>query len=333
MNNEQYSTQIFKDLTSLRKQPDTWAKKFTTIAKALKRGKRVKEGDELEQFASTLANKTIMSGVKLSEGLCNAAREELKRLVSAPDYYVKQNQGELLARCHKYSEKVEGAYEITDHGLLDHFLTRCMVSDNDPDRINRQIIFNPSYKFVGIASCEINDDADATVVIFAKDVRENVDYGEDELLKQAFDLFDIYDTGKLREEELKAAFEALGFDKKHKSVFQVMVNMDINPLVKKNDGCDWETFRNTCHALVGDLETNVGLKKLFDLFVDDSQQNVIAHNTMRRVRDELKDELNNDQLLEVIKRAAENGNDIGYEEFCRIMREANNLSGSELKQL
>ena len=309
----------------------SFKKKFETIAKAFRRIKKNKEADELEFFASTLPNTEPVRELKLVEGLSIAACKRLNQFKNAKDKHLALDEKELYSRVCENYDSANGLLELTDHGDIDNFVVRLTISDHDPQRIYRTALFNPKYRFMGIASGDVGGSEDATVVIFAIDITEKqpeIEYGDDGELKEAFDLFDIYGTGRLNSAELKEAFIALGFNTKSFSVFKAIEQIDNNN--KTKSGITWETFRDTVKSLIGDINSKKGVRKIFDLFVDDPVQDVVELNTMRRVASELGDDISNDLLRDVLKRAAENGTFIGFDEFYNIMMTFNNLKAEDI---
>ena len=147
--------------------------------------------------------------------------------------------------------------------------------------------------------------------------RPGLSQDEVDEIKQAFDLFDIYSTGKLDQVALHDAFKALGFEKDSYSVFSVINSFNTNNKVIKQGGVDWETFKDAVKSLIGDFDSKEGIRKLFELFVDDPNQDTITSDTLKKVAADLNDDLSNKELKEIMKRAAHNGVDIDFEEFYK----------------
>ena len=321
---------IFEDINGIRQTPSKYKKRFDTVGKAFARVKKNKESKELMDFAATFANMEPLEELKLSEGLSAAALDKLEKFRKSGNHHLASDEQEFKERLNDHVESAVMPFEMSDHGGTDQLLERCMISDHDPDRTYRNAIFNGKYRYVGIASGEVNKE-ECSVVIFAVYVKEKepeipVDYGEDEELKQAFDLFDVYKNGKLNGSELKEAFLALGFNTKAFSVWKC-----IEELEKGNkDGIDFDTFRDVVKGRIGDLSSKKEMRKIFDLFVDDPNQDVIAINSMRRVAKELGDDISSDELKQVLLRAAENGHTINFDEFYSIMVTFKNLNPDDI---
>lgn len=319
MSNSEYVETIFNLVNSFRSKPSSFEKTFNTISKALKRAKREDVGQELESYSKTLP-KNQLNDLILSSGLSKAAEDNLLNIIKNSGKLGIPTENKIKDRVNMFTTSSDNLLESCDQGDLDSLIPRLFISEFDPNRRIREALVSTNYKFIGIASADYMEDP-ITVIILATDVVEEVevDYGDDSELKEAFDLFDIFHTGKLDEKALKEAFEALGFDKSSYSIYKSIIKMNGNNKVKKQGGVDWETFRDTIKELVGDLESKEGLRKLFELFVDDPKEDKISAETIRRVANELHDDITYNEIVNVLKRSSQNGVDIDFIEFCKIM--------------
>jgi Ca2+-binding EF-hand superfamily protein len=141
---------------------------------------------------------------------------------------------------------------------------------------------------------------------------------EVEEIRQAFDLFDTNQTGKIDPAELKAAMQSLGFDSKNPTIFQLIADLD-TPDNNKNGGIDFENFVEAINNKLGDKETKEGIERIFNLFIDDPNQNTINLNSLRRIARELGEQMSSDELKDMLERASSNGTELTFDEFYEIM--------------
>lgn len=329
MSNPSYNDTILESINNFRKNPGSSQKYFQTLAKALKRAKKEEQGKELEAYSNEITSIPSNTPLQVSNGLQRTAEDQLLNIIKGTGKVGIMTDLKLKERCDYFTTSNDGALSMADSGELDSFICRVAVSELDPNRRIREAVTSEDYQFIGVASCDYKDDP-ITVIVLATDVveAEEIDYGEDQELKEAFDLFDVWNTGKLDEKAIKTAFESLGFDKDSYSVYRAIINMNGNNNVKKNGGVDWPTFRDTVKELCGDLETKEGLRTLFELFVDSPDKDKISADTMVRVSKEIGDSITYNEIVRVLKRSAENGNDIDFEEFYKIMQNYNELNPS-----
>ena len=155
------------------------------------------------------------------------------------------------------------------------------------------------------------------------EVKKKVDrpgLSQDEIdeIRQAFDLFDTNQTGKIDPKELKAAMQSLGFDTKNPTIFQMISELD-TPESQKAGGINFDTFVEAINNKLGDKETKDGIRRIFNLFIDDPQQETITLASLRRIARELGEQMSNDELKDMLERASSNGTELTFEEFYDIM--------------
>ena len=148
--------------------------------------------------------------------------------------------------------------------------------------------------------------------------RPGLSTDEVEEIRQAFDLFDTNQTGKIDPAELKAAMQSLGFDSKNPTIFQLIADLD-TPENNKNGGIDFENFVQAINDKLGDKETKDGIERIFNLFIDDPNQNTINLNSLRRIARELGEQMSSDELKDMLERASSNGTELTFDEFYEIM--------------
>eukprot|EP00343_Euplotes_focardii_P007642 CAMPEP_0205822318 /NCGR_PEP_ID=MMETSP0206-20130828/12081_1 /ASSEMBLY_ACC=CAM_ASM_000279 /TAXON_ID=36767 /ORGANISM="Euplotes focardii, Strain TN1" /LENGTH=171 /DNA_ID=CAMNT_0053118473 /DNA_START=21 /DNA_END=536 /DNA_ORIENTATION=+ len=140
--------------------------------------------------------------------------------------------------------------------------------------------------------------------------REGLSQEEIEELKEAFDLFDTDGGGTIDSSELKAAMESLGYDKKNRTIVEMIENMEDGEI-------DFEGFLDMMTARMSDSKEDI--MKVFRLF-DESGSGVITIDDLRRVAQTLGDSMTEAELKEMIDRGDTNKNGvIDPDEFVHIM--------------
>ena len=137
-------------------------------------------------------------------------------------------------------------------------------------------------------------------------------------IRQAFDLFDTNGTGKIDPKELKAAMQSLGFDSKNPTIFQLIADLD-TPEAAKNGGIDFDNFVEAINDKLGDKETKEGIRRIFDLFIDDPNSDTITLNSLKKIARELGENMTAEELKDMLERASSNGTELTFDEFYEIM--------------
>lgn len=316
LNKMKLSDAIVDTINQFRANPISSQKSLQIVSKALAKSKKTEESKKVDEFANSLASLQNFSFLNKSKLLTSFAEEQLQKVLRAKKPLLSTNLDSSL-------KDSLNPQEIVVESDADNLISQIVLnSEKDKDFV-KSLLSNSHH--IGVAASE--GEANYIVIYMAEKVEEEQeeDYGDDKELKEAFDLFDVYSTGLLDEKALKDAFVALGFEKDSYSIYSAILRLNGNNKVKKQGGVDWETFRDTIKDLVGDLSTKEGTRKIFELFIDDPKQDTINSDSLKRLAHDLGEELNNKELYEIMKRVAENGTDVGFDEFYKIMSEYKEL--------
>ena len=137
-------------------------------------------------------------------------------------------------------------------------------------------------------------------------------------IKQAFDLFDTNGTGKIDPKELKAAMQSLGFDSKNPMIYQLIADLD-TPEAERNGGINFDDFVDAINDKLGDKESKEGIRRIFDLFIDDPNADTITLSSLKKISKELGENMSDEELKDMLERASKNGVELTFEEFYDIM--------------
>ena len=138
-------------------------------------------------------------------------------------------------------------------------------------------------------------------------------------IQEAFDLFDTDGSGTIDAKELKVAMRALGFEPKKDEIKKMISDIDID-----NSGTiDFNEFLEMMTAKMSEKDSREEILKAFRLF-DYDETNKISFENLKRVADELGENMTDDELHEMIQEADRDGDhEISEDEFLRIMKKTN----------
>lgn len=131
-----------------------------------------KEGKQafLEAY-KFLKNITPISSLKSANGLTKSA-EDLVNVVTLYDGDFSNNNKleEIHTRMNKYGAALGNIYEMIDYGSFDpeFVVINLLVCDGDKTRKNRSIIFNKSFRYIGVSSGLMPSDKVCTVVNYSE---------------------------------------------------------------------------------------------------------------------------------------------------------------------
>ena len=148
--------------------------------------------------------------------------------------------------------------------------------------------------------------------------KENTSTEENEELRQAFDLFDVKENGKIDPSEIKETMKQLGFDTKNPTIYKIIEDLD-TPESKQNGGISFSEFSESMNKRLGDKESKEGARRIFDLFVDDPKAEYIPLETLKKIAKELGDKTPDDELKDMIECASKNNGQLSFDDFYYII--------------
>ena len=157
-----------------------------------------------------------------------------------------------------------------------------------------------------------------TVTTTTKVEKSGLSNDEVDEIRQAFDLFDTNGTGKIDPKELKAAMQSLGFDTKNPTIYTLIADLDTAEAAK-NGGVNFDDFVGSINNKLGDKESKEGIHRIFELFIDDPNADTITLSSLKKIAQELGENMSAEELKDMLERASANGTELTFDEFYEIM--------------
>ncbi len=137
-----------------------------------------------------------------------------------------------------------------------------------------------------------------------------------EIIKRAFDLYDVDHTGKANIKEIKETLINCGYDQKNPVLFQVIADLD-TPEASKKGGVTFFDLIDNINTRLLDKTSREALSNLYSIFVDNT--NTIRKETLKEICDVIGKEYNDATLQESLDKLVRYGSDITFEEFESII--------------
>lgn len=310
---------LVEKINLLRTDPSKFKPTVNTVAKALKRIKKVDQAEKLEEFLTELDSLPAVHEVKYSKALSLLCDNELKKLVKTKAESQIKSFNDLKQDASKYIKNFEKLFMTYDKGDLDFIVCRMIVSEHDPKKLNKQNFLSDEYHYIGVAHIELEDEVEASVIMLAdyvEEIDDNFHFDDFHDLKEAFDSFDINQTESLDIKELKQALRQLNYDSDNPEIFNIINSLDTQ---ENQDGVDFKTFCLAFDRTLSDHSSKIGLKRLFRLFQNDPHSDTLTESSLRGLCNSLNIPLKDGEAREIIERASLNGHEITFDEFYNIM--------------
>ena len=80
-----------------------------------------------------------------------------------------------------------------------------------------------------------------------------------------------------------------------------------------------EDFVTAINEKLGDKESKEGIRRIFDLFIDDPNSDTITLSSLKKIAKELGENMTDEELKDMLERASQNGVELTFDEFYDIM--------------
>lgn len=321
---------VISKLNEFRKEPKAFEKELQNFGKALRRVKKNEMADEIEEFSNGLCDIDSLPPLIYSKGLSAACSDELLHFLSSRGSAYQKTYADMKFFVDKHTKHVQKFCFILDDGPIETLISRIFVSEFDKDRNNMKSVPSEEFKFIGVATKEMNNEFVSVIIIsdFVEEINEGDyhfqinDFSE---LRKAFDTFDIFKTGRIDPKELKAGLRAAGLDLNNPALFDIVASLDTPD---NADGVDFQKFCIIFDKTLSNDVTKHGLEKIFHLFISDPNQLVINEASIRKLCRSADINLNDNEAKEILERASLAGNELSLEEFFDIMTNFRNYEGN-----
>ncbi len=205
----------------------------------------------------------------------------------------------------------------------DNFLLKILMDRTDKEKIGRKYLLDSNFKELGIAAKPGPDNDFYVVLIFAKNYVEepSVELPDMDLteLKRAFDLFDVNKILKIDPKETTKAMAAIGFDQKNPELYKIMQELET-----KGNLIDFPTFAWHIVGKITDKESQQGLQTIFNLFVDDWDDNTISVFALKKIVKELGEKEAEQEVNKLLNTKGAINMKLTFNEFYEFMTKVYN---------
>ena len=139
---------------------------------------------------------------------------------------------------------------------------------------------------------------------------------ESNFLKQAFDLFDRDHSGKINIKDAINSMKRMNFEETNPDLFNLIGSI----LDEGEEKVTWENFSNFINEGLKDRKSEEGLKTIFNLFIDNPENETINFETFKKICKEIGENLSEEELEHILNNTTEHGNEITFKDFTQYMK-------------
>ena len=133
-------------------------------------------------------------------------------------------------------------------------------------------------------------------------------------LREAFSLFDVDGSGVIEPKELKAELEAMGFANKSPTVFWFISQLAGEYTSLTIDQCLTAMESRLAYT----RQTREVSDKVFET-IDDEKKGAVGLEKMKKVAKEVGQTLTDEEISEIVKKAASNGSEVTKDDFFTLL--------------
>jgi Ca2+-binding EF-hand superfamily protein len=124
-------------------------------------------------------------------------------------------------------------------------------------------------------------------------------------------------NGTIDPHEVLASMQTLKLNEKNPVVYEIFEEFD-TPENSRNR-LDYDEFVDLLNEKLADRDSQKALSRIYELFLGDSQGETLTFEAIKKVSQDVGEEMSDSQIRELLERAGQNGKELTYDEFCAVM--------------
>ena len=316
----QFAQNVLFELNKFRSSPKSIQHQCELVRKGFS---RIRAGDpflnDIDFFLKQLDSMKQLPILEFNEILSEAAKRELPSFRGKRGYMKYRRSNGVKGIVPEYYLVASPAL-AADDGADDpiNVLTKILLDKQDRLKEGRDILCDPQFTQVGIAH-EVYDDENMIIMIFAKEFvsdepKFELPFGNITELKKAFDILDAEGKEILNMNEIMETLDEMRFNQTDPTLYNIIKEL------ADREKCSWPKFAYQVNKRMTDRQSREGLRTIFNLFIDNPDKNTITFETFKKICNEIECGLSEQQLNDIFKIAASNGDEITFKEFEEYMK-------------
>ena len=316
----QFAQNVLYELNKFRSSPKSIQHQCELVRKGFS---RIRAGDpflnDIDFFLKQLDSMKQLPVLEFNEILSEAAKRELPSFRGKRGYLKYRRSNGVKGIVPEYYLVASPAL-AADDGADDpiNVLTKILLDKQDRLKEGRDILCDPKFTQVGIAH-EVYDEENMIIMIFAREFisdepKFELPFGNITELKKAFDILDADGKEILNMNEIMETLNEMNFNKTDPTLYGIIKDLS------DREKCSWPKFAYEVNKRMTDRQSREGLRTIFNLFIDNPDKGTITFDTFKKICYEIECGLSEQELNDIFKIAASNGDEITFKEFEEYMK-------------
>jgi Ca2+-binding EF-hand superfamily protein len=316
----QFAQNVLYELNKFRSSPKSIQHQCELVRKGFS---RIRAGDpflnDIDFFLKQLDSMKQLPVLEFNEILSEAAKRELPSFRGKRGYLKYRRSNGVKGIVPEYYLVASPAL-AADDGADDpiNVLTKILLDKQDRLKEGRDILCDPQFTQVGIAH-EVYDEENMIIMLFAREFisdepKFELPFGNITELKKAFDILDADGKEILNMNEIMETLDEMNFNKTDPTLYGIIKDLS------DREKCSWPKFAYEVNKRMTDRQSREGLRTIFNLFIDNPDKGTITFDTFKKICYEIECGLSEQELNDIFKIAASNGDEITFKEFEEYMK-------------
>ena len=132
-------------------------------------------------------------------------------------------------------------------------------------------------------------------------------------------LFRLYQdrNGTIDPHEVLTSMQTLKLNEKNPVIYEIFEEFD-TPENSKNR-LDYDEFVDLLNEKLSDRDSQKAISRIYEIFLGDSPSDTLTFESLKKVSQDVGEEMSDDQIRELFERASQNGKELTFDEFYAVM--------------
>jgi len=132
-------------------------------------------------------------------------------------------------------------------------------------------------------------------------------------------LFRLYQdrNGTIDPHEVLTSMQTLRLNEKNPVVYEIFEEFD-TPENSRNR-LDYDEFVDLLNEKLSDRDSQKAISRIYEIFLGDSPSDTLTFESLKKVSQDVGEEMSDNQIRELLERASQNGKELTFDEFYAVM--------------
>ena len=132
-------------------------------------------------------------------------------------------------------------------------------------------------------------------------------------------LFRLYQdrNGKVDPHEIVTSMQTLKLNEKSPIIYELFEEFD-TPENSRNR-LDYDEFVDLLNEKLSDRDSQKAISRIYEVFLGDSPSETLTFDILKKVSQDVGEEMSDAQIRELLERASQNGKELTFDEFYDVM--------------